>query len=58
MLLSVAQSCLTLWDPMGCSTPGFSVLTVSQSLFKFMFTESLYESINPQTLHVAVSHLN
>ena len=23
---SVAQSCLTLWDPMGCSTPGFPVL--------------------------------
>ena len=22
---SVAQSCLTLWDPMDCSTPGFSV---------------------------------
>ena len=23
---SVAQSCLTLWDPMDCSTPGFPVL--------------------------------
>ena len=23
---SVAQSCLTLWDPMNCSTPGFPVL--------------------------------
>jgi len=22
---SVAQSCLTLWDPMDCSTPGFPV---------------------------------
>ena len=22
---SVAQSCLTPWDPMDCSTPGFSV---------------------------------
>ena len=22
---SVAQSCLTLWDPMNCSTPGFLV---------------------------------
>ena len=22
---SVAQSCLTLWDPMACSTPGFPV---------------------------------
>ena len=24
-LSSVAQSCLTLWDPMDCSTPGFPV---------------------------------
>ena len=31
---SVAQPCLTLWDPMDCSTPG---LTISQSLPKFMF---------------------
>ena len=23
---SVAQSCVTLWDPMDCSTPGFPVL--------------------------------
>ena len=23
---SVAQSCPTLWDPVNCSTPGFSVL--------------------------------
>ena len=23
---SVAESCLTLWNPMGCSTPGFPVL--------------------------------
>ena len=23
---SVTKSCLTLWDPMDCSTPGFSVL--------------------------------
>ena len=22
---SVTQSCLTLWDPMACSTPGFPV---------------------------------
>ena len=22
---SAAQSCLTLWDPMDCSTPGFPV---------------------------------
>ena len=32
---SVAQSCLTLWDPMDCSTPGFPVhhqlLTLAQA---------------------------
>ena len=26
LLLLVAQSCLTLWDPMDCSTPGLPVL--------------------------------
>ena len=31
---SVAQSCLTLCNPMNCSTPGFPVLPVSQSLLK------------------------
>ena len=38
---SVAQSCLTLCDPMDCSTPGFPVVTISQSLFKLMPIESL-----------------
>jgi len=32
---SVAQSCLTLCDPMDCSTPGFPVLHQSRSLVKF-----------------------
>ena len=41
---SVAQSCLTLCDPMDCSTPGFPVLTISQSLFKLMSGESLMPS--------------
>ena len=27
----VAQSCLTLWEPMYCSTPGFSVLGLFQA---------------------------
>ena len=31
---SVAQSCLALWDPMDCSTPGLPVITNSQSLPK------------------------
>ena len=29
---SVAQSCLTLWDPMDCSMPGFPVLSLSEFL--------------------------
>ena len=35
---SVTQSCLTLCDPMDCSTPGPQSLTISQSLPKFMST--------------------
>ena len=38
---SVAQSCLTLCDPMDCSTPGFSVLHCIPELLKFMSIESL-----------------
>ena len=38
---SVAQSCLTLCNPMDCSTPGFPSITNSQSLLKLMFTESV-----------------
>ena len=38
---SVAQSCLTLCDPMDCSMPGFPVhFTNSQSLFKLNGHES------------------
>ena len=36
---SVTQSCLTLWDPMDCSTPGFPSFTISWSLLKLMSTE-------------------
>ena len=28
----VAQSCPTLWDPMGCSLPGFSVHGIFQAM--------------------------
>ena len=38
---SVAQSCLTLCDPMDCSTPGFPVSHQLQSLLKLMFIESV-----------------
>ena len=38
---SVTKSCLTLWDPMSCSTSGSLSLTTSQSLFKFMTIESM-----------------
>ena len=41
---SVAQSCPTLCDPMDCSTPGFPVLTTSQSLLKLMSTEPVMPS--------------
>ena len=37
----VPQLCLTLCDPMGCSTPGFPSFTISQSLLKLMFIESV-----------------
>ena len=46
MLCSVAQSCLTLCDPMDCSTPGFSVITNSQSLLKLRSIESVMPSNN------------
>ena len=38
---SVAQLCLTLCDPMDCSTPGSLSLTISWSLCKFMSSESV-----------------
>ena len=41
---SVVKLCLTLWDPMDCSTPGFSVLHDLQSLLKFMFIKSVMVS--------------
>ena len=41
---SVAQSCLTLCDPMDCTTPGFPVHHNSQSLLKHMSIESVMPS--------------
>ena len=41
---SVAQSCLTLCDPMNCSTPGLPVHTNSRSLPKLMSIESMMPS--------------
>ena len=38
---SVAQSCLTLCNPMDCSTPGFLVHHHSRSLLKLMSIESV-----------------
>ena len=38
---SVAQSCLTLCNPMDCSTPGFPVLHYFPELLKFMSIESV-----------------
>ena len=41
---SAAQSCLTLCDPMDCSTPGSLSITNSQSLLKLTFIESVMPS--------------
>ena len=41
---SVTQLCLTLSDPMACSTPGFLSITNSQSLLKVMSIESVVPS--------------
>ena len=41
---SVAQSCLTLCDPMNCSTPGFPVHHQLLDLLKLMFIESVMPS--------------
>ena len=41
---SVAQSCLTLWDPMNLSTPGLLSITNSRSLPKLMSIESVMPS--------------
>ena len=41
---SVAKSCLTLSDPMDCSTPASQSFTISLSLLKFMSTESVRPS--------------
>ena len=35
------KSCLTLWDPMDCNTPGFSSITNSQSMLRLMSIESV-----------------
>ena len=40
----VTQWCLTLWDPMNCSTPGLRAITNSQSLLKLMSAESVMPS--------------
>ena len=39
-----AQSCLTFYDPMDCSTPGSPVITNSWSLLKFVSIESVIPS--------------
>ena len=41
---SVAQSCLTLCNPVDCSTPGLPVITNSRSLPKLMSIESVMPS--------------
>ena len=41
LLFLVTKSCLTLCDPINYSMPGFPDFTVSWSLLKFMFIESV-----------------
>ena len=41
---SVVKSCLTLCDPMGCSTPGFPVLHYLPELLKLLSIESMMPS--------------
>ena len=41
---SVTLSCLTLCDPMDCSTPGFQSFSISCSLLKLTFIESVMPS--------------
>ena len=41
---SVAHSCLTLCNPVDCSSPGFPVLHISRSLVKLMSTKSMMPS--------------
>ena len=41
---SVAQSCLTLWDPMDCSTQVSLSFTISWSFLKLMTIESVMPS--------------
>ena len=41
---SIAKSCLTLCDPLNCSTPDFLFFTISQSLFKLVCIESVMPS--------------
>ena len=48
---SVTQSCLTLWDPMDCSTPGPLSITNTQRLLKLMSIELVMPSN-----HVILGH--
>ena len=41
---SIAQSCPTLCDPMGCSMPGFLFFTIYWNLLKLMSIESVMPS--------------
>ena len=49
---SVTQSCLTLWDPMDCSTPASLSITNSRSLLKLMSITSVLPSN-----HLILCHL-
>ena len=54
---SVPQPCLTLCDPMDCSTPGFLSITNSQSLLKLMSIASVMPSSHLFLCRSFFSHL-
>ena len=43
-VVQLLKSCLTIFDPMDCSMPGFLSFTISQNLLKLMSIESVMPS--------------
>ena len=58
VLCHAAQSCPTLWDPVDCSPPGFSVHGVLQArILEWVAMPSLRDSSQPGGLNPHVLHL-
>ena len=56
LLLFIAQLCPTLYNPTGCSTPGFLSFTISWSLLKIMSGFMSIELVMPPN-HLILCHL-